>query len=111
VGDKLAQILNYLLHVGPIVNDGDPFSEKPGERSIRGFFGTTRAQRADKDMRVLLLEFDGPAGVQPRPDPVPSAQTPAPKVLSGGAPSRDVSAAAPSPGFGRRAAGFGRRGL
>ena len=78
VGDKLGHIINYLLHVGPIVKDGESFGESKGDRSIRGYFGTTKAQRADKSVKVLLLEFDSPPGVtRPQPDAAPQPERPA----------------------------------
>ncbi len=86
IADKLGGLMNYLLHVGPVVKDGDSFGETKGDKSIRGFFGTTRAQRHDKTVKALMLEFAGPAGAAaPRPDELPaqaapqsSAPTPAP---------------------------------
>jgi len=70
VGDKMGKIINYLLHVGPEkIRDGDSFGEEAGDRSIRGFFGTTKAQRADRSAKVLMLEFSGPDTVRPAPDP------------------------------------------
>jgi hypothetical protein len=73
VGDKMGKIINYLLHVGPgEVHDGDSFGEVAGDRSIRGFFGTTNAQRADTSIKVLLLEFSGPGAARPAPDPTPA---------------------------------------
>jgi hypothetical protein len=96
VGDKMSHILNYLLQEGPVVTDGDTFGEQPGERAIRGFFGTTRANRANK-VQALMLEFDTPGTFAPRPDPLPMR-----------APVKD---SIPPTAFGRRAGGFGRRGL
>jgi hypothetical protein len=66
VGDQLSNVINYLLHAGPVVKDGDSFGETGGDRSIRGFFGTTRAERHDTNVPVLLLEFDSPRGAVPR---------------------------------------------
>ncbi len=71
VADKMSGILNYLLRVGPIVRDGESFGEEPGDRSIRGFFGTTKAQRYDPTVKVLMLEFDAPGAAKPRPDELP----------------------------------------
>jgi hypothetical protein len=97
VGDQLSNVINYLLHAGPVVKDGDSFGETGGDRSIRGFFGTTRAERHDTNVPVLLLEFDSPRGAVPRrPDPTPA---PAPDLSPQGFPRRAV------------AGGFGRKGL
>jgi hypothetical protein len=77
IADKLAGLMNYLLHVGPVVKDGDSFGETKGDRSIRGFFGTTRAQRHDMTVKALMLEFDGPGGAAaPRPDELPAQPAP-----------------------------------
>lgn len=92
VADKMSHILNYLLHHGPIVGDGNSFGESAGDRSIRGFFGPSRAQRGAEPVKALLLEFDAPGSVRPRPDAVPAAPgSDAPRRAIGG--------------------GFGRKGL
>lgn len=86
IGDKVSHILNYLLHHGPIVTDGNSFGERPGDRSIRGFFGQSRAQRG-QPVRALMLEFDTTDPVRPRPDPVPQpppAQTYPRRSVAGG---------------------------
>lgn len=94
-GEKLSGILNYLLYHGPIVGDGNSFGETPGDRSIRGFFGDSRAGRGDPT-KALLLEFDSLPLEQPRPDPIPERPAPPPSPV----------------GFARRApGGFGRKGL
>lgn len=72
VADKMGKILNYLLHVGPIVREGESFGEEAGDRSIRGFFGTTKAQRHDPTVKVLMLEFAGPGTAAPNADPTPT---------------------------------------
>jgi len=72
VADKMGRIINYLLHVGPDdIRDGDSFGEEAGDRSIRGFFGSTKAQRGDKSVKALMLEFSGPDSSRPAPDPTP----------------------------------------
>jgi hypothetical protein len=79
VGDKLSEVLNYLLHVGPVVKDGDTFGESKGDRSIRGFFGTTKAQRGDTSVKALMLEFEGPGSASPHADAPQRAADPTPK--------------------------------
>ncbi|WP_310467594.1 DUF4261 domain-containing protein [Sphingomonas sp.] len=83
VADKMSHILNYLLHHGPIVSDGNSFGESKGDRSIRGFFGPSRAQRGPEPVNALLLEFDQPGAVRPRPDALPPAAE-APRRAAGG---------------------------
>lgn len=101
VGEKLSGILKYLLHHGPIVTDGNSFGEMPGDRSIRGFFGDSRAGRGDPT-KALLLEFDATGAVTPRPDPLPQERT------ARAIPQRPAPAAPPPP---RPRIGFGRKGL
>ena len=117
VADKLSRIIIYLLNAGPIVTNGNSFGEKPGDRSIRGFFGDSKAGRAEPT-QALFLEFDAAEAATPRPDPVPAAQPrpdPVPPVRP--LPASDpIAPLRPQPaaaaGFGRRVAGgFGRKGL
>lgn len=90
VADKMSGIINYLLHVGPIVTDGNSFGETKEDQSIRGFFGTTRAQRHDKTVKVLLLEFAGPSGTGPRADELPSTNAAAAPPAAAAAPNADL---------------------
>ncbi|WP_205479753.1 hypothetical protein [Sphingomonas arenae] len=103
VGDTLSGILKYLLNRGPVVSDGNSFGETPGDRSVRGFFGPSRAGRADPT-QALLLEFDALGKVDPRPDPVPERR-PAPLAAASPRPAPTIAAARPGP------RGFGRKGL
>ncbi|MES2054718.1 MAG: DUF4261 domain-containing protein [Pseudomonadota bacterium] len=93
VGDKLSELLRYLLLKGPVIRHGDTVGTTAEDQAIRCFFGESRARR-ETPVRAMFVEFGEPAAAQPRPDPVPSP------------PLR------PSPGgFARRPGGFGRKGL
>lgn len=106
VGDKLNQLLRYLLIEGPVIRHGDTIGETAGEQTLRVCHGESREASRPGPVPVLLMEFAGPANGTPRPDPVPIAS--APTVI---APPPAVNART---GFGslRRTTGnFGRKGL
>lgn len=90
VGEKMGEILNYLLHVGPIVGAGETFGENVGHRSIRAFFGESRAQRYEKGVPAMYLEFDNPGGIEvPKADPLPGA-APEDRQVADGPPMNEV---------------------
>jgi hypothetical protein len=95
VADKLTSTLRYLLINGPVIRHGDTIGEAPGDRSIRCFFGETRANRPTP-CKVMFLEFDTGAVAEPKKDlPLPPSLRPAVPL-------------APEV---RRVGGFGRKGL
>lgn len=95
VSEKMSQTLRYLLINGPVINHGDTIGTEPGDRSIRCFFGDSRADRP-QPTRAMFLEFDTGAAAEPRKDlPLPPSLRPA----------------QPEATLIRRAGGFGRKGL
>lgn len=67
--------MRYLLLKGPVVRDGDTMGEQQGDRSIRCFFGPSKAGR-DEQVTAMFLEFDGGHGTQPKPDPAVPGRPP-----------------------------------
>ncbi|HUD94648.1 DUF4261 domain-containing protein [Sphingobium sp.] len=104
VADRLNGVLRYLLINGPVIAHGDSIGDHASDRSTRCFLGDSRADRGDRTVPAMLLEFDAPEVARPKADlPRPDAPPP----------SSSPPPARPTPtGFGRRAPGsFGRKGL
>lgn len=98
VGERMSGALRYLLINGPVINHGDTIGDTVGDRSVRCFFGPSRADRA-RPVTAMFLEFDTGAVTAPRKD----LPTPRPD------PALSPRAAGWPPV--RRAGGFGRKGL
>jgi hypothetical protein len=75
VADRLNGVIRYLLINGPVIKHGDTIGDNVGDRSTRCFHGTTRANRPEQDLPVLLIELDNMTNAStPQPDaPVPGA--------------------------------------
>jgi|GEM_PF-3115392 len=97
VGEKLNGLLRYLLINGPVIRHGDTIGESEEDRSVRIYHGESLESSRPEPVPVLMMEFEGPAGAEPRPDPV---RPPPPEPPQ-----------ASRPAFARRAGGFGRKGL
>lgn len=72
---KANNAMRYLLLKGPVIRDGDTMGEEEGDRSIRCFFGPSKAERSDP-CRAMFLEFDGERGARPQPDPAVPGKEP-----------------------------------
>lgn len=91
VGDRLSNVLRYLLSEGPVLRHGDTLGTSPGDRGIRVLMGTSRADRpyaGGQPIPALWLEFGEARPYPPRAQPSGMAV--------GGV---------------RRPGGFGRKGL
>lgn len=94
IGERLGNVLRYLLMEGPVLRHGDTLGHSTGDRAIRVLMGPSRAQRPyapGQTIPALWLEFGGA-----RPYPM--------RAPSGG------MEPAMSAGI-RRRGGFGRKGL
>ncbi|NWK96759.1 hypothetical protein DM806_14030 [Sphingobium lactosutens] len=108
VAERLNGVLRYLLINGPVITHGDTIGDHASDRSTRCFLGDSRADRGDRSVPAMLLEFDAPEVARPKADlPRPDVTPPSPQQQ----PSPPRARPTPS-GFGRRAPGsFGRKGL
>lgn len=103
VSDKMSGVLRYLLISGPVIQHGDTIGTEPGDRSIRCFFGDTRADR-NRPVKAMFLEFDVAGAAEPRRDAPPPRPDPVPP------PPAAAPAAPPAGNYVRRPT-FGRKGL
>lgn len=94
VGERLGNVLRYLLMQGPVLRHGDTLGHSSGDRAIRVLMGPSRAQRPyaqGQTIPALWLEFG-----EARPYPMRAPSGRVEPALSGGM---------------RRPGGFGRKGL
>lgn len=108
VAERLNGVLRYLLINGPVIIHGDTIGDHASDRSTRCFLGDSRADRGERTVPAMLLEFDAPEVARPKADmPRPDSPPPAPPLAPPPVPART----APT-GLVRRPPGsFGRKGL